>query len=65
MDIGVHETALIEVENCIDEVCRADVSGADGLAVETKGLGGDLADAGEFVLGGLDVLASGLREVPG
>ena len=64
IDAGVGEAALIEVEDGVDQFCSADVSGADGLAVETEGLGGDLADAGEFVLGGVDVVANGLRESP-
>ena len=57
VDAGVGQTALVEVENGVDEIGSADVGGADGLAVEAEGLSGDLADAGEFALGGVDVLA--------
>ena len=55
VDAGVGEAALVEVEDGVDEIGCADVGGADGLAVEAEGLGGDLADTGEFALRNVDV----------
>ena len=57
LDVGVGETALIEIEDGVDEVGCGDVGGADGLTMEAERLGGDLADAGEFALRRLDVVA--------
>ena len=57
VDAGVGEAALVEVEDGVDEIGGGDVGGADGLAVEAEGLGGDLADTGEFALRDLDVVA--------
>src|SRR5271156_404238 len=45
LDVRVGEAALIEVEDGVYEVGCADAGGADGLAMEAQGLGGDLADA--------------------
>ena len=61
VDAGVGESSLVEVEDGVDEIGGADVGGADGLTVEAEGLGGDLADAGEFALGDLDVVRGCLR----
>ncbi len=61
-DAGVGEAALVEVEDGFDEVLRGDMGGADGLAVEAKGLSGDLADAGEFALRHFDVFGDVLVE---
>ena len=65
VDAGVGEAAVIEVEDGVDEIGRADVSGADGLAVEAEGLGGDLTDAGELALRDLDVALNAFGEVVG
>ena len=63
LDAGVGETAVVEVEDGVDEVGCVDVGGADGLAVEAEGLGGDLADAGELALRGVDVAPNTLGEI--
>lgn len=55
VDTGVGESSLVEIDDCADEVLCGDVGGADGLAVEAEGLGGDLADTCEFALGHGDV----------
>src|SRR6266436_6635575 len=65
LDAGVGETALVEVDDGVDEFCSADVRGAHGLAMEAECLGGDLADAGELVLRGLDVAADAFGEFLG
>jgi hypothetical protein len=65
VDAGVGEAALIEVKDGIDEVGCTDVGGAHGLAMETKSLRGDLADAGELVLRGVDVAADVVGEIVG
>ena len=65
LDAGVGQTALVKVENGIDEFRGANVSGAHGLAMEAKGLGGDLTDAGELVLRGVDIATDGFGEFAG
>ena len=65
LNAGVSEASLIEVEDGVDEFCSADASGTDGLAMEAKGLGSDLADAGELVLRGLDIAANGFGKFAG
>ena len=65
VDAGVGEAAVVEVEDGVDEIGCADVGGADGLAVEAEGLGGDLADAGELALRDLDVAANAFGEIVG
>lgn len=64
-DAGVSQAALVEIQDGINEIGGGDVGGADGLAMETKGLSGDLADAREFGLRNLDVLTDAIRELSG
>src|SRR5260370_927203 len=65
LDDGVGEASLVEVEDGVDEVCSADASSTYGLAMEAKGLGSDLADAGELVLCGVDIAADGFGKFAG
>ena len=65
LDAGVGEAAVVEVEDGVDQIGSADAGGTDGLAMEAKGLGGDLADAGELVLGRVDIAADGFGKFAG
>ena len=65
VDAGVAKATLIEIEDGGDQLLRGDVGGADGLAMEAEGLGGDLADTGELALRGVDVACEIGRQVVG
>src|ERR1700722_2818678 len=57
LDVRVGEPAVIEIEDGIDEIRCVDLCGAHGLTMEAEGLRGDLTDAGEFGLRGVEILA--------
>ena len=65
VNAGVGEAAMIKIEHSIDEVGCAYLGGAYGLAMETQSLGGDLADAGKFSLGDLNVTSYALGKIVG
>ena len=65
VDARVGQAAVVEVEDSVDEIGRTDLRGADGLAMKTEGLGGNLADPGELGLRNLDVVADAVGEFAG
>ena len=53
-DLAGDHLAGEEIDDAVEELVEVDLDGAGGVAVEAEGLLGDLGDAGEFGVGGLE-----------